>query len=75
MPDGGRIKRAYRHGRIVQRRQKIGPYVADLRCRLPETVDHIADMLLVKLPKSLFDRFYREDLTADADRGRRAAAP
>ena len=73
MPDGGRIIRAYRHGRIVQRRQKIGPYVVDLRCGLPETVDHIADVFSFKLPVSHFDCFNREDLAADADRGRRTA--
>ena len=73
MPDGGRIIRAYRNRRVIQRRQKIGPYVVDLRCCLPEAVDHIADMLPVKLPVSLFDCFDWEGLTTDADRGRRAA--
>ena len=56
MPDGGRIIRAYRHGRIVERRQEIAPYVVDLRCGLLDTVNYIGDMLTVKLRKPLLDR-------------------
>ena len=69
MPYSGRIVRAYRHRRIVKRRQKIGPYVVDFRRCLLQAVNHITDMLLVKLRKSLFDGINRKDLTADTDGG------
>lgn len=49
MPDGGRIIRAYRYGRIVKRRQEMGPYIVYLRGCLFHAIYHIADMLLIKL--------------------------
>ena len=68
--DSGGVIRAYRHGRIVQRRQQIGPYVVDLRCGLLQAVKHIGNMLLVKLGKPMLDRINGKNLAAYADRGR-----
>ena len=49
MPHSGGIVRAYRHRRVVERRQQIGPDVIDFCGGLFQRVDHILDMLAVKL--------------------------
>ena len=52
---GGTV-RAYRHRRVVERRQQIGPNIIDFCGGLFQRVDHILDVLAVKLEETGSDR-------------------
>jgi len=63
MPHSGGIVRAYRHRRVVERRQQIGPDIIDFCGGLPKGFRNISDMPAVKLLESLLDSLRWQDLT------------
>ena len=65
MPHGGGIVRAYRHRRVVECRQRIGPDVIDFCGGLFQRVHHILDMLAVKPKETVSDRLGRNVAAAD----------
>ena len=69
MPHSGGIVRAYRHRRVVERREQIGPDIIDFCGGLLEGVDHILDVRAIQLQKTPFHRLRRQNLLADADGG------
>ena len=73
MPHSGGIIRTYRHRRVVERRQQIGPDIIDFCGGLVQRVDYILDMLTVKLEKTVPDRL-RGNIAAADPYGRGSAA-
>lgn len=73
VPYSGCIVRAYRHRRIVERRQQIGPDIIDFCGGLPQRFNNIPDMPAVKLLETLLDSLRWQELPADPHSGGGAA--
>ena len=69
MADQGRVILVDGQGRVIQRREHIGPDVDDPGGVLPHTVHNVADMLLGQLQEPAPDTRRGDFLAADADRG------
>ena len=69
---GGTV-RAYRHRRVVERRQQIGPNIIDFCGGLFQRADHILDVLAVKLEEAVSDRLRGNVAAADPYGGGGAA--
>ena len=69
MPHGRGIVKAYRHRRVVQRRQQIGPDIMNFGCGLFQRVDDVLNMASVQLQEPFLDGPCGEHCPADPHSG------